>query len=180
MYLEDDMVVTWPSLLAWAADHELLAPLGFQRGMVRFEYAPWEGMGGVRIAGDQTTMTQLDPTRTVTLQSGRGLKHFVNLVVPYSAMWIADMALLQRFMNSTVWNERNLIWGVRETAACAIQFIDKHTAPFVGSAVVPYDPVTKRVDRHAGILHISGNSARDSVKMPRSGFYSLLWDDLLI
>ena len=37
MYLETDMLVSWESLLAWAADNALLEPLGFQRGFYRVE-----------------------------------------------------------------------------------------------------------------------------------------------
>lgn len=31
------MLVSWPALLAWAADNALLEPLGFQRGFYRVE-----------------------------------------------------------------------------------------------------------------------------------------------
>ena len=37
MYVEDDMLVRWESLTAWATDDALLAPLGLQRGFYRAE-----------------------------------------------------------------------------------------------------------------------------------------------
>lgn len=50
MYLEDE-----------AANHELLASLGFQRS----EFAPWDGMVGVPIRYDQPSRWSLDRRRTV-------------------------------------------------------------------------------------------------------------------
>ena len=38
MYVEDDVLVRWDSVLAWAEDDALLAPLGFQRGFFRTEF----------------------------------------------------------------------------------------------------------------------------------------------
>lgn len=180
MYLEDDIVVTWPSLLAWAADHELLAPLHFQRGMVRYEYAPWAGKNGTRVAYDQLARKQLDPRRTVAVQTPSGPRHFINLLNPYTGMWIADMPLLQRFMNSTVWNQIEGVWGTRETAACGIHFLDKHPDPFFNSAVVPYNPVTKRVEAQAGILHIANNCAREHKEQPSNTFCAVLWDNIMV
>lgn len=43
MYLEEDILLTWPTLLSWARDTELLEPLGMQRSMFRVEVAPWNG-----------------------------------------------------------------------------------------------------------------------------------------
>lgn len=43
MHLEHDVEVTWAALQAWAADSALLEPLGFRRGFVRTEIAPWSG-----------------------------------------------------------------------------------------------------------------------------------------
>ena len=38
MYVEDDVLVRWPTVLAWAEDDALLAPQGFQRGFFRTEF----------------------------------------------------------------------------------------------------------------------------------------------
>ncbi len=43
MHLEHDVEVTWAALQAWAVDSALLEPLGFRRGFVRTEIAPWSG-----------------------------------------------------------------------------------------------------------------------------------------
>ena len=43
MHLEHNVEVTWAALQAWAADSALLEPLGFRRGFVRTEIAPWSG-----------------------------------------------------------------------------------------------------------------------------------------
>ena len=47
MYIEADMLVSWESLLAWAADNALLEPLGFQRGFYRVEVDPRNGLLGM-------------------------------------------------------------------------------------------------------------------------------------
>ena len=43
MHMEHDVEGTWAAVGAWAADNALLEPLGFQRGFVRTEIAPWSG-----------------------------------------------------------------------------------------------------------------------------------------
>ena len=45
MYVEDDVLVRWNTVLAWAADDALLAPLGFQRGFFRTEFSTEKGAG---------------------------------------------------------------------------------------------------------------------------------------
>jgi hypothetical protein len=37
MYVEDDVLVRWETVVAWAEDDALLAPHGFQRGFFRVE-----------------------------------------------------------------------------------------------------------------------------------------------
>ena len=37
MYVEDDVLVRWETMVAWAEDDALLAPFGFQRGFFRVE-----------------------------------------------------------------------------------------------------------------------------------------------
>ena len=37
MYVEDDVLVRWETLVAWAEDDALLAPHSFQRGFFRIE-----------------------------------------------------------------------------------------------------------------------------------------------
>ena len=46
MYVEDDVLVRWDTVLAWAADEALLAPLGFQRGFFRTEFSSGKGVSG--------------------------------------------------------------------------------------------------------------------------------------
>jgi len=43
MYVEDDVLVRWDTVLAWAADDAMLAPLGFQRGFFRTEFSTEKG-----------------------------------------------------------------------------------------------------------------------------------------
>lgn len=169
MYLEEDIIMSWPSLVAWAADQELLAPLDFQRGFQRTETAPWDGSCMLQ---DMKGPWRLDPNRTVVVNTTTGMRYFVNLPNPYSAMWIADMKLLQRFMDSSQWQQSKGVWGVREMGASGIQFLFDKPTPFFGSAVVPYDPQTLQLLDTALVLHISNNYCIHAAKPP-VGFCSV-------
>ena len=43
IYVSDDVLVPWASLLGWAEDTALLEPLGYNRGFLRTGVAPWSG-----------------------------------------------------------------------------------------------------------------------------------------
>ena len=65
-------------------------------------------------------------------------------------------------------------------AACAIQFVDDRPPPIVGSAVVPYDPVTKRIPAVAAIVHLANNYCNKPTRPAEPSFCSVKWDEMLL
>lgn len=43
LYMEDDTKLSWPVLVSWALDTEVLEPLGFTRGFFRTDFSPATG-----------------------------------------------------------------------------------------------------------------------------------------
>lgn len=163
IYLEDDIGLSWKSLVSWAEDTSLLSPFGFQRGFYRTELAAWDGLPMMLDAFRRLNISTYN--RTVAI----GGKYFLQLESPYMGMWIADAEQLSKFMGSYLWTDMDASyfdqpgtlyphygWGVRELAACNMQFVQIPQG-FTSAALVPYDPVTLRIDPIANIAHSTNN-----------------------
>lgn len=157
MYLEADIILTWPVLQRWAEDTIILEPKGFMRGFCRTEIAPWDG-----------ELMNIEHAHPIGLYNHSavlhynhpvfGPRHYLMLNRPYTAMWMATAAKLEQFMASPLWRKMDGMWGVREMAACGIQFLDvPDKKGFWSTHVVPYDPVAPKVNDLAIIRHVTNN-----------------------
>ena len=155
IYLEDDILLSWEALQAWAEDTEHLVPLGFQRGFFRIEYSHFTGQMMVWDQVNKINLTDYD--RILTLHTNVERQHFLQLSNPYMGMWLATSQQLFRFKNSKWWSHHSSKkWMVREMAACAMQLVDV-PANFTSAAIVPYNYENRSLDIKAGVFHLTNN-----------------------
>ncbi|KAK9838814.1 hypothetical protein WJX74_003824 [Apatococcus lobatus] len=105
IYLEDDMRLTWDSLISWATDQAVLEPLGFQRQFYRTEIAPWDGKQWLFDALQHVHLATYERKLDVGVQT-RAHQHYIQLPEPYSAVFVASPTLLARFIKSPFWSKR--------------------------------------------------------------------------
>lgn len=76
MYLEDDTLVPWPTLVSWAIDTEVLEPLGFTRGIFRTEF---NNNGNLSLNDLVTDLANfLGCSMNITKDDSNPSPHFVN------------------------------------------------------------------------------------------------------
>lgn len=119
MYIEADIVLTWPVLQRWAEDTVILEPKNFTRGFCRTEIAPWDGELMNIEHPTPLEMKHDNPPTVHYKHPVYGLRHYLLLTRPYMAMWMATAAKLERFMASPLWKKMDGMWGVREMVGAA-------------------------------------------------------------
>jgi hypothetical protein len=129
IYIEDDTFISWPSLVSWALDSEVLQPLGFMRGFYRTEV---NADTGELVMLDHIGLPPVDLTRyrrVVHLEASpmvcnstdgtwRHSRHrvtgnhtcfvhasYIELPMPFMGMWISTHQQLQQFMKSVYWDK---------------------------------------------------------------------------
>ena len=176
LYMEDDLLLTWQALQAWAEDEVALAPLGFHRGLVRVETSQWDGR---LMAFDQRWPTPVDSpgARVISLNATyngshthgelRKRKSFAQLQNPYMAMWLASSAQLGHWMTAPEWGylPHTMSDLIREEAAWSVYSIESAEYKrggngFQRSLVWPYDPVAMKLDHIAEVFHIPNNKCK--------------------
>ena len=151
MLIEEDMYVPFGALESWTEDTDLLRRSGhsnLQRGFYRTVFDP---EGELRLS-DAEARVEANASSQLTISQRR----FAQMPYPYSAMWVADKALLSKFMRSKHWqrSSASAVWGVREMAAGSIQFLDP-PAGFFSAWVVPVHPHTLCPLQSAAVRHAS-------------------------
>ncbi|CAL8471658.1 g11200 [Coccomyxa elongata] len=139
MHLEHDVEVTWAALQEWAADSALLEPLGFLRGFVRTEIAPWSGRAMAADAEAPVNLTGYDKWVRVT-DARNASRFFLQLPTPASGAWVASAAHRLISWRLTT-HRRSIQWEGSEALADQGIFIEPPPWGFNSSALVPYDPV---------------------------------------
>ena len=174
MHIEDDSEVSFQALESWVHDTAFLRSQNttLQRGFFRTVF----NVDGDLHHSDNVfsdTVNFSDYTAKVTL-AGR---LFAQLPNPYAAMWVADQALLDVFMQSRQWSPvSDSPWGVVEMGSGSIQFV--HVPDGFSSAwVVPIDSRTRCPSASAAIRHASskGPDTPESAwgKLPVCDIYRL-------
>jgi hypothetical protein len=131
IYMEDDTHLTWPSVVSWALDTEILEPMNFTRCIYRTEVDVETGdfnlldyHSPLKISSENMLdMSQntdfLRVQRRVNAQSGCSCgKHrngtpwtcavhdlFVSPTTPFQGMWMASRSQLVRFMAHQFWSK---------------------------------------------------------------------------
>ena len=170
--MEDDLLLTWQALHAWAEDEVALAPLGFHRGFVRVETSQWDGR---LMAFDQRVPTpvkspgarviSINATQHAMLAHGRTRTRetFAQLQNPYMAMWLGSREQLGDWMRASEWEFLpHTMPLIREEAAWSVYLIEsaeyrRGADGFQRSLVWPYDPVAMKLDHIAEVRHIPNN-----------------------
>uniref|UniRef100_A0A7S4BBL8 Uncharacterized protein n=1 Tax=Chrysotila carterae TaxID=13221 RepID=A0A7S4BBL8_CHRCT len=143
VYLEDDIELTWPKLVGWWHDEQLLQLFNkrhpeqppMHRGFFEYEHRG----KGVSEDGELPLMVTVDPGACkvnftahkcrIAVRSIEGEKdnrrRFIGLPNPRSGSWVMDQARLQRFIKSAHWRPQadgqlaGVPWDARATAAAA-------------------------------------------------------------
>lgn len=143
VYMEDDTRLTWPVLVSWAIDTQLLAEHNYSRCIYRTEVDKTAGFirlmdyehgidtcvrARVDVASSAayTTLAQrLQGKACGRLPNGTAMpcrmhRHFVSPSFPFQGMWIATKPQLQRFMSLPMWDKQGALqagpWGDNMTA----------------------------------------------------------------
>ena len=195
--MEDDLLLTWRALHAWAEDEVALAPLGLHRGLVRVETSQWDGQ---LMAFDQRLPTpiqspgarviSLDAAHHAPLAHGtkRKRKFFVQLQNPYMAMWLASRDQLGHWMAAPEWGylPETMSDLIREEAAWSVYLIEsaeykRGVNGFQRSLVWPYDPVAMKLDHIAEVIHIPNNKCKGPLPAKRGSGApcTISFDDVL-
>lgn len=131
IYMEDDTHLTWPSVVSWALDTEILEPLNFTRCIYRTEvdvetgdfnlldYSSPLNINSENMLDMSQNTDFLRVQRRVKAQSGCSCgKHrngtpwtcgvhdrFVSPTEPFQGMWMASRTQLVHFMAHQFWNK---------------------------------------------------------------------------
>lgn len=201
IHMEDDLFLRWGALKAWARDEALLAPLGFHRGLIRTEYAHWDG---ALMAFDQAAHTDVSSDDSAvlsvaTLTSSNSsqaprpsvMAHFVSLNNSYSGgIWLASRHQVEEWMHNSRFLGPDFEAGEemsREDAAWNLYKIEgkqfqKGRSGTLSSLVVPYDPHTLQIPMDATVEHITNNYCSD--QPPAYGaqglFSKIRFEDVLV
>ncbi len=124
VYLENDMKMSWHTLLSWAADEELLraatsldtAGTVLQRGFWRYELCAQNGDRDVHVRAPSKCMAEPCDFGKHVIQGSAAERWerwpckfnvsgrmFVGMDVPYPAAWVMGPLRLQAFMQSSHW-----------------------------------------------------------------------------
>ncbi|KAK9918647.1 hypothetical protein WJX75_005638 [Coccomyxa subellipsoidea] len=154
MHMEHDVEVTWAAVGAWAADNALLEPLGFQRGFVRTEIAPWSARAMAADAQAPVNLTEY--SRWLSVTDGLDVsRSFLQLPHPFSGAWVATHRQLERFISWQLSSSRSKEANKAEAAANTILFAGPLPNGFTSSAVVPFEWNNSWLSRRAHVHRVS-------------------------
>ena len=161
MYLEEDILVSWPTLVSWARDTELLAPLGMNRAMFRVEVAPWNGKQTLidEFEGMLKALRILSCSNAAKDQHS----HYTQLDFSDMGMWVYMADQMAIFLSSQYWNvtildEEDNSSFPREFAAWGFNQVAKIDG-FSHANVVPLDLQRRKLLMVGAIEHLSNNYA---------------------
>jgi len=160
MYMEDDTLVPWRAMTAWARATPALDERNLTFGFYRTEVSPDTG---------ELVMLDLSirvNTSTAPTAHIEGVGHFVELPQPYFGMWLASHQKLKAFMAHPFWEKKNALaanaphgGGYPERTTWMIQYLNVPPGHLTQS-VIQYDPVTNTLDPNARVAHLrNGYSA---------------------
>jgi len=147
MYLEDDIVVSFPALKRWRIESSWLYPKNHFRGFLRVERDADNGF----VCTDQVKF----PSKRHYFSLKKQM--FLRPPNPYQGFWIYDCGQMNTFVTSNAWNNGNIKgWGIRERAAAGMTWIDKRRM----KTLIPLSS-GYRVPREALVEHIANNYDND-------------------
>ena len=166
MYVENDVLIPWSSVQAWAHDVEQLQARGFQRGFLRVgadrfgvlvcpDNAP--ALGSDDAAWRQPAIDLSTYDKIVNVSDSHHVAHFIQLRHSYWAGYILTSEQLQAYMQSNLWAV-DVRWGPLEDAACGNQFVNVPSG-FDSNTVVPYNPHARQILSSAFVFHLSNKYA---------------------
>ena len=161
MYIEADILLSWPALVSWARDTELLSPLGFQRAMYRVEVAPWDGKY-VMLDAFQGRLTALKAINFTDIAADQH-SHYLQLNFSYMGLWVYTRAQLAQFMQTARWSGQGYI-GTKQTREHAAWGYQQESPPagFEHNNMVPYDAKTRQLHLVAAVEHLANNYAHSA------------------
>ena len=135
IYMEDDTPLSWPTLMSWALDTEVLEPLNFTRCMYRTEVDHKIGRtnifdwmvpvqlteGNLLHLGGTPTYAEVSERLKKSALAHCGLlrdgstwpcqvhQHYVSPGQPFQGMWMANRAQLERFMAHPYWHKEGAL-----------------------------------------------------------------------
>ena len=174
LYLEDDILISWSMLVAWAEDKTMLTPLDLQRSFYRVEVAAATGQLSMSEDQNQISLEGYAPIihlNETYCDPSQRICDFIQLPVSYTGMWVASREKLLQYRQSPNWMKVEFgPWDVRETAACGLQFFDEPTdiemleklngrqrqhGSHSSTAVVPYFTTNATLLPNSAIYHSS-------------------------
>lgn len=165
LYLEDDILIPWPSFLAHLEDQNRLTGSGYSRGFLRLE----RDHQGRHFLADFSEPMQ----KPAILQWGGAA--FIQPKYPYCACWLYHRSQMAEFIASSYWPEANYNhcnppWAKgkgrlfkREKAAFGMAYLPQDQIPGPHRVVLPFDSQRQMIDPKAWIYHLPGNYLQDPV-----------------
>lgn len=159
MYLEDDIQIKQKNISYWLKAREELRDFGFVPSFVRYEIM--DNNLELRSTDILKPMIYGKIPKLVLTSS----YSYLNLKQPYQGMYLLDRELAIEHLFQNQLKGRSGSWGVRETAASALTFINVPSG-FTSRNLVGFYSDEFEVDSGALIHHLPNNYANN----PNSGF----------
>ena len=178
LYLEDDQIITWDSLVSWARDTALLEPHGLYPGFVRTEYSN----NGDVVLLDWKRDVAVDALPDLSLPAGaRPLRFYVSVPRSFQGFWIASYNLMSKFVKHPTWiksfalEQQVPAGSFPERSTWMAQLVDVPEG-FQTNLVIPYDPAARKLFETSRVRHLRNgySTQRDS------GLGKLGWDKALV
>ena len=146
MYLEDDIAVSFDSLLRWRDDSIFLDDYGKIRGFIRTE------------VNSRNEVVSTDYVRPVKCREliDIGNRKFIKPDNPYQGFWFYSKKQFDDFFSSTCWMDGNCDWEVRERASAGMIWKDRQRR-HDHCLVVPLDGLN--IPEYVYVKHLPNNYA---------------------
>jgi hypothetical protein len=169
LYLEDDIRVTRDNMHWWMEGRERLRPSGAIPSFLRFEISAADGC-----AYSTDALYAVDPRKIPKVLLLEHRYAYLNLPQPYQGMYLLDRELALEYFSAPLPSVEDSIWGVRETAAGGVTFLNVPEG-FTSRNLVGYRLDESRIDPECLIHHIPNNYADD----PHTAFGKVRIADLV-
>jgi hypothetical protein len=154
MYLEDDIKIGQDNISYWLKSREDLKTLGFIPSFLRFEKSSdYPGL----LSSDISVPMLIKKIPKIKFSSNYW---YLNLSEPYQAMYLLDRELAKEHLFDYPLENRDSIWGVRETAASGLTFINVPEG-FKSRNVVGFNSNDFEIDKNSLIHHLPNNYANN-------------------
>jgi hypothetical protein len=150
MYLEDDIQIKHNNILYWLRAREDLREFGLIPSFLLYE-----------VSRNQLDQRSNSVSKPMIIKNIPKIKIsetycYLNMSNPYQAMYLLDRELIKEHLFDNPLEKRETIWGIRETAASGLTFVNIPNG-FSSRVVVGFDYDSFKIDSDALIHHLPNN-----------------------